>query len=138
MGDPLSLYLFNLGVDILSRLIKLVYEGGLAQRVGPLNSGISCMQYADDTIMLLLPDLISIKRVKILIYIFEILSWSSINFHKSSIYPLGPQCLDLSLVSSLLHCKIERFTLTHLRLPLKPTALSKVDWQPLLYRLIRD
>ena len=48
------------------------------------------MQHVDDTIMLLPPDLNSIKRVKILIYIFEILARSSINFHKSLIYPFGP------------------------------------------------
>ena len=62
-GGPLSPYLFILGVDVFSCVMKQAY-GGFVQRVGPWNLGISWLQYADDTIMLLPPDLVSIKRVK--------------------------------------------------------------------------
>lgn len=84
-GDPLSPYLFILEVDVLSHMMNLAYEGGFVQKVGPWHPGISCLQCADDTIMLLPPDLVSIKRVKLLIYLFELLSGLSINFNKSSI-----------------------------------------------------
>ena len=109
-GGPLSPYLFILGVDVLSCIMKLVYEGGFVQKVGPWNPGIACLQYADDTLMLLLSDLVSIKRVKILLYIFELLSGLSINFNKSSLYQLGPPCLDLAAVSGAV-------SYTHLTLP---------------------
>ena len=59
-------------------------------------SKIPCLQYANNTIILLPPDFTSIKRVKILIYTFELLSGLSINFQKSSIYLLGPLPLDSS------------------------------------------
>ena len=83
---------------------------------------ISCLQYVDDTIMPLSPNIISIKRVKILIYIFELLSRLSIKFHKLSIYPLGPSSLDLFQVSALLYYRTWSFPFTYLRL-----SLSQAD-----------
>ena len=120
---------------MLSRILKLAFEGGFVQKVGPWNLGIACLQYADDTLMLVPPDLVSIKKVKILQYIFELLSGLSINFNKSSLYQLGPPCLDLAAVSGALHCKIGSFPFPHLGLSLKPTTFSKEDWQPLLDRI---
>ena len=64
------------------------------------------MQYADDTLMLLPLDLASINRVKILFYLFELLSGLSINFNNSLIYPLVLPRLDLLLVSDVLHCRV--------------------------------
>jgi len=117
--DPLSPYLFIIGVNVLSRILKLASEEGFVHKVGPWNPRVSCLQYTDDTIMLLPPDLVSIKRVKLLIYIFKLFFGLSIDFHKSSIYQLGPPCLDLDLsqVSCLLHCRLGSFPFTYLGLP---------------------
>ena len=73
-GDPLSPYLFILGVYVLSRILNLAYEGDIVQKVKPWNLGFLCLQYVDDTIMLLSPYFIWIKRLKILLYIF----WASL------------------------------------------------------------
>ena len=85
--------------------------------------------------MLLPPDLISIKRIKILFYIFELLSGLSINFQKSSLYQLRPPSLDQFQVYAMLHCKIGSFPFTYLGLPLNPTSLTPADWQPLIDRI---
>jgi len=58
-----------------------------------LDLGIPCLQYADDTLMLLPSDLTCIKRIKILLCNFEMISRLSINFHKS-VYSLGPPILN--------------------------------------------
>ena len=34
-SDPLLLYLFILGVYVLSRMLSLAFEGGLVQKIGP-------------------------------------------------------------------------------------------------------
>lgn len=51
--------------------------------------GISCLQYANDTLLLLPSNLVSIARVKILIYNFKLPYGLSINFAKSSVYFLA-------------------------------------------------
>jgi len=89
----------------------------------------------DETIILLPLNLVSIKRIKILIYIFEILSGLSTNFDKSSLYQLGPPTMVMSQVSTLLHYKTGSFPFTYLGLSLKSTILYKADWQPLLDRI---
>ena len=67
----------------------------------PVEPGDHVPQYANDTLMLLPPDLVSIRRwVKIQFYIFEFLSGLSINFTKSSFYPLGPSGPALATVSA--------------------------------------
>jgi len=106
--DPFFSCLFIFNVYVLSRM-TIAHEGGYVQKVGPWKSGISCLQYTDDTIMLLPPDLVSIKRVKILIFIFELRSRLSTNFHKLSLYQLGPPSLELAQVFDLLYCKIKFF-----------------------------
>ena len=90
-GDPLSPYLFILAVDVLSCILNLAYEGGIVQKGGSWNPGITCLQYADDTIMLLPPNLISIKRVKILIYIFELISGFPLILISHPYINLGPR-----------------------------------------------
>lgn len=92
---PLPVFIY-IWVHVLSRILKLVYDGGFVQKVGPQNPGITCLQYADDTIMLLPLNFVFIKRVKILIYIFELVSGVSSNYHKSLIYQLGPQAWIVS------------------------------------------
>jgi len=82
----------------LSCILKLAYEGGFVQKVGPWILGVTCLQYVDNTLILLPPDLVSISWVKIRLYHFELLSGLTINFNKSSIYPLGPPRLNLVLV----------------------------------------
>ena len=124
-GDPRSPYLFIHWVSILSCILTIGLWGGFVQKVGPCNVRNPCRQYDEETIMLLPPERGSIKRVKILIYIFELLSKIFINFHKSSLYALGPSSLDLSQISHVLYCWMGRFSFTYLRLPLKMTTFSK-------------
>jgi len=77
--------------------------------------------------MLLPSNITSILGIKNFIYIFELLSRFSINFNKSSLYQLGPPSLDLIVVPSFLHCRMDNFPFTYFGIPLKPTSLSKTD-----------
>jgi len=115
--------------------IETFMRGRFYSKSSSLELRITCLQYADNTFMLRSPDLTYIKRVKIFLYIFELISRLSINFNKSLLYSLGPPSLDFSAASSVLHCKIESFPFTYFGLPLKSTALTKADWQPLLDRI---
>jgi len=50
---------------------------------------VSCLQYVNDTLLVIPNDLRSLGSLRILLYCFELLSGLSINIRKSSLYPLG-------------------------------------------------
>jgi hypothetical protein len=51
--------------------------------------GVSILQYANDTILLLEDDLEQDRNLKVTLCMFEQMSGLKINFHKSDIYCLG-------------------------------------------------
>jgi hypothetical protein len=91
-GDPLSSLLFNLVVDMLATLITRAREEGQIDGLVPhlIDGGLSILQYADDTILLMDKNLEQAKNMKLLLCVFEKLSDLKINFHKSEI----PRLLD--------------------------------------------
>lgn len=52
-GDPLSPYLFILGVDVFAKILSKGINNGFINRVGnfPPEFSIPCQQYADDTFL---------------------------------------------------------------------------------------
>lgn len=51
--------------------------------------GLSILQYAGDTILLLEDDLFNVRNMKFILCVFEQISGLKINFHKSEIFCLG-------------------------------------------------
>jgi hypothetical protein len=101
-GDPLSPLLFNIVADALSIMIdtgvKKNHITGVLSDILP--GGISHIQYADDTIIMIDGSEKSILNLKTILYCFEWLSGLRINFHKSEVYVFGfekdeggPTCL---------------------------------------------
>ena len=90
-GDPLSPILFNIVVDMLAILIARAKDDGQVEGVIPhlIENGLSILQYADDTILLLSHDLAKATNMKLLLCLFEQLSGLMINLHKSEIFCFG-------------------------------------------------
>ncbi|XP_020253777.1 uncharacterized protein LOC109830826 [Asparagus officinalis] len=136
-GDPLSPLLFNLSVDVLSRMIMYNVDEGLLSSLQirePLNH-IRILQFADDTLLFVRSTLKDISALKAILYIFEDISGLGINYSKSSLLYFGNiQNRGLSL-SSALNCRFDSLPIKYLGLPLKRGKLSKSDWQPLLNNL---
>ena len=90
-GDPLSPLLFNLVVDVLSKMLskaasdKLI--SGLCSEIIP--NGVICLQYADDTVLCIEHDPDKAVNLKLLLYIFELMCGLKINFQKSEILTMG-------------------------------------------------
>ena len=89
--DPLSPLLFNLVADVLGVLLnKAVNRGhinGVLSELLP--GGISHIQYADDTVIMIDGSDQSIRNLKLILYCFEWLTGLKINFHKSEVFVLG-------------------------------------------------
>jgi hypothetical protein len=71
-GDPLSPLLFDVVGDGLALLMKKGQEEGLVKGLVPhlIDGGISILQYADDTILLLEDDLENARNVKYILCLF--------------------------------------------------------------------
>ncbi|XP_016192828.1 uncharacterized protein LOC107633742 [Arachis ipaensis] len=86
-GDPLSLFLFVLVVDVLHRMVGEAIRNG---RISPLLVGrdkieLSHLQFANDTILFCSPETETILNYKRLLRCFELMSGLSINFDKSNL-----------------------------------------------------
>jgi hypothetical protein len=90
-GDPLSPVLFNLVVDIFTRmLIKAIAKGyihGFMQSVCP--EGVISLQYADDALLFLRHNIKDSCHLKWLMMCFEHLSSMKINYSKSDMVPVN-------------------------------------------------
>jgi hypothetical protein len=90
-GDPLSPLLFNLVADVLSNLLDNAVQkshiSGVLSHLIP--GGISHIQYADDTVIMVDGSDTSILNLKLILYCFEWMSVLKINYHKVRSMSLG-------------------------------------------------
>ena len=81
-GDPHSPFLFNLAAECLTKMIKNAQRNkllvGLAADLIP--DGVAVLQYEDDTIICLEHDIDKAVNLKLLLYMFEMMSGLKVNF----------------------------------------------------------
>ena len=128
-GDPLSLILLNIVVDMLSILIARAKDVGQIEGVIPhlIQNGLSILQYADDTILFLSHDLAKATNMKLLLCLFEQLSGLKINFHKSEIFCFGKAKEHEAEYSQLFGYDVGKFPFRYLGLPMHYKKLSNND-----------
>jgi hypothetical protein len=90
-GDPLYPMMFNLVAETLATLMRrAVRQGKIKGALTHLIAeGITHIQYANDTILMVEGDDDSIENMKFILYCFEWMSGLKINYHKSETYILG-------------------------------------------------
>lgn len=93
--------------------------------------GVSQLQYADDTMLLFEPDLLSIAAVKLILLSFEAMSGLKVNFHKCEVVAMGMAPGEGKRVADLLNCHLGTFPITYLGLPISDKNLTIADWEPL-------
>jgi hypothetical protein len=78
--------------------------GGLVPHL--VDSGISILQYADDTILFMEHDLAKAVNMKLILALFEQLSGLKINFHKSEIFWFGKARDDENSYRTIFGCEV--------------------------------
>jgi hypothetical protein len=133
-GDPISPLLFDFMADALSALLDAATRVGHIKGVVPhlIHGGVTHLQYADDTILLLELDDRSIANLKFILIAFEILSGLKINFLKSEVIVMGDPPSEQARVAQALNCKEGNFPFTYLGFPMSDKALSIADWEGLV------
>ena len=121
-GDPLSPYLFVIGMEAISCLINRAVEGnyfaGSRIAVGRgEDMVISHLLYADDTLIFCQANKEQLKYLSWILMWFEALSGLKINLNKSEVIPIG--IVDnVEELASELGCKVGSLPTPYLGLPL--------------------
>ena len=113
-GDPASPILFNFVADALSNILSRAAEAGHISLVSShlIPEGITHLQYADDTIILVELNDHCIAHLKFLLLCFEALSGLKINFSKSEVIVTGVPGTEALRVARLLNCSLGLFLLS--------------------------
>jgi hypothetical protein len=84
--------LFNLVVDVLTRMLARATETGL---IGGLltqfrrGGGVTALQYAGDTVLFSSCDKFCLRNLRCVLILFQVVSGMRINFHKSEVIPMN-------------------------------------------------
>jgi hypothetical protein len=88
--------------------------------------GISHIQYADDTILMVEGDDSSVTHMKFILYCFEWLSRLKINYHKSKAYVFGMEEEEKRRITNMLNCQLGELPMNYLGISISGTKLGKV------------
>ena len=80
---------------------------GLAENLIP--RGVAILQYADDTIISLKNDFEKARNMKLLLYLYEVMSGLKINFSKSEIILVNGDNDTQILYAELFNCQVGLF-----------------------------
>ncbi|WVZ96322.1 hypothetical protein U9M48_041977 [Paspalum notatum var. saurae] len=118
-GDPLSLMLFILVMDVLNSLVAEASQRNLLQPILVSHNPHRVSLYADDVVLFVRPSSCDLRMVKELLECFGHVSSLRCNLSKSAATPIQCSEEDIALVSAELSCAVGSFRCTYyLGLPL--------------------
>ncbi|RVW86677.1 LINE-1 reverse transcriptase-like [Vitis vinifera] len=131
-GDPLSPYLFIMGMEVLSALLRRAVEGGCItgcrmQRGRGQAVSISHLLFADDAIIFCEAKKEDMVFLSWTLCWFEAASGLRINLAKSEIFPVGEVDEILEMAVEL-GCKVGQLPSTYLGLPLGAPNKAGYVW----------
>ena len=121
-GDPLSPYLFVLGMEVLSNPIRRAVDGGFLSGCRIRGRGeeemiVSHLLFADDTIIFCEASKEQLSALSWILAWFEAASGLRINLDKSVLIPVG-EVEDIEEMTVELGCKVGLLPTVYLGLPL--------------------
>ncbi|KAE8791512.1 ABC transporter G family member 37 [Hordeum vulgare] len=137
-GDPISPLLFNIAVDALAGILdKAKLAGHIEGVVSYLISGggVSHLQYADDTMIMVVGSDSDIANLKFLLLCFEEMSGLKINFYKSEVVVLGYSKAEQHRIADYLNCKLASLHISYLGMPLAESRILVSGFDPLVGRV---
>ena len=140
-GDPLSLLLFVLIMEALSRMMSKTVEEGLLSgfQVGALGNGPLCISYllfVDDTLIFSDANPDHIFHLRLLFTWFEVISGLKINLSKLEMVPMG-QVSHIDVLANIMGCNITHLPMSYLGLPSGAKFKSKQIWDSILEKMER-
>lgn len=91
--------------------------------------------YADDLIMLIIPNTQDLNAIKMLLQFFGESSGLFANFDKSTATPIHCDEEDIQRINDILNCQVQEFPVRYLGVPLSIFKLTKADEQPIIDKI---
>jgi hypothetical protein len=91
--------------------------------------GVSHLQYAEDTLVLIESTDLGIANLKFLLLCFENMLGLKINFDKSEATMTGVTADEQRRVANMLNCKLGKLPMKYLGLPVSSKLLRVADWE---------
>jgi hypothetical protein len=136
-GDPVSPFLFVQGADLLQSLVNWAFQNGLLSLSIPIEAEYPIIQYADDTIIVLPPDMEQLVAFKRILDQYAAFTGLKINYHKSSMIPINLSEEETSVLAEGFNCQLGSMPFTYLGLPMGNNKPSIKDFSPLTDRVER-
>ena len=132
-GDPLSSYLFVLGMEVLSIPIDKATRGGYLAGYNFRNifgdvTNVSHLLFVDDTLVFCKHSEDEMLNLRWILLYFEALSRLRINLDKSIIFPFG-NVDNLNQLACKLGCRVRSLPSSYLGLPLGYKLNSTRVWE---------
>ena len=140
-GDPLSPYLFVMGMEVLSVLIRRAVDGGFLSgcRIwgrGMTKMNISHLFFADNTVVLCEAKKEHLTYLSWTLFWFEAASGLRINLAKSEIIPIG-EVEEVEEMAMELGCRVGSLPSSYLGLPLGAHHKALSMWDRVEERMRR-
>ena len=121
-GDPLSLLLLLLIMEVLSRLLKKTEECNLIRgfHVGSVNSVVVCISYllfADDTILFCDASREQLLSIRLVLSCFQAYTSLKVDIGKSEIVPVV-KVNNLDALANIIQCRVGSLPMKYLGMPL--------------------
>jgi hypothetical protein len=90
-----------------------------------VDKGVGILQYADDTVLCLSHDPEKAVNLKLLLYLFELMSGLKIKILKSEIFTINADNETTRFYSDLFNCQVGQLPMKYLGMPLTFAKLKK-------------
>jgi hypothetical protein len=138
-GDPLSLLLFILVVDLLQSILNKAKDNGILRL--PLHVGyttdFSIIQYVDDTLLIMKACPQQLFVLKAILNTFAASTRLKVNYAKSNMVPINVPPDRLKHLAATFNCRVGVFPFTYLGLPLSLQKPTVQDCMPMVTRIER-
>ncbi|CAI0556305.1 unnamed protein product, partial [Linum tenue] len=136
-GDPMSPFLFNLVMDVLSMMLERLRVAGLitgfCMDEGNRRGEVTHLLYANDTIIFCDADEDQVMNILATIICFQTVTGLRINVEKSKMHPIG-SVDNPDRLAAMFGCGWSYLPTVYLGLPLGASPNSVSVWNPVLTR----